>query len=234
MDEKCDALLLRAVNFGESDKMVTLLTAEGKISACMRGVRKAAAKLRFAAQPFCFAEYVLNRRAGRSTVISASLHDGFYGFGTDIAAFYAASCVTELCDKLVYEDAEGGEYLVSAVNALRALHDGGGAAALLSFFLRALDFAGYAVRAGDCALCGEPLSGTVRFDMESGAFCCDHCGAGVRASGITYSAIKTALGGGVAEKTGALRALRLLNAYLFSRTDLKISALDEYFRLAGS
>ncbi len=52
MEFKADALLLRAVDYGENDKMVTLLTAErGKIGVGMKGVKKAGAKLKFAAQP---------------------------------------------------------------------------------------------------------------------------------------------------------------------------------------
>ena len=57
MDFKSDALLIKSCDYGESDKIITLLTADrGKLTAGMKGVRKAGAKLRFAAQPFCFAE----------------------------------------------------------------------------------------------------------------------------------------------------------------------------------
>ena len=60
MEYKVDALVLRTADYGESDKMLTLFSLQqGKISAAAKGVRKAGAKLRFAAQPFCFAEYVL-------------------------------------------------------------------------------------------------------------------------------------------------------------------------------
>ena len=53
MESKTDALLLRAVDYGENDKIVTLLTADrGKIAAAVKGVKNAGAKLRFAAQPF--------------------------------------------------------------------------------------------------------------------------------------------------------------------------------------
>ena len=85
MEFKADALLLRAVDYGENDRMVTLLTAErGKIAASLKGVRKAGARLRFAAQPFCFAEYVFASRANRNTVTSASLYDGFYALCEDV------------------------------------------------------------------------------------------------------------------------------------------------------
>ena len=60
MEFKADALLLRAVDYGENDRIATLLTAErGKIGAALKGVRKAGAKLRFAAHPIGFAEGVL-------------------------------------------------------------------------------------------------------------------------------------------------------------------------------
>ena len=58
--------MIRAVDYGENDKILTLLSAErGKISAGIKGVKKAGAKLKFAAQPFCLAEYVLTGRGGR-------------------------------------------------------------------------------------------------------------------------------------------------------------------------
>ena len=56
MERKVDALVLRTADFGETDKMLTLFTLQsGKLSAAAKGVRKAGAKLRFAAQPSCFA-----------------------------------------------------------------------------------------------------------------------------------------------------------------------------------
>ena len=101
MEFKADALLLRAVDYGENDRIATLLTAErGKIGAALKGVRKAGAKLRFAAQPFCFAEYVFASRGGRNTVTAASLHDAFYALCEDVGRFYAAAVVAEACDKI--------------------------------------------------------------------------------------------------------------------------------------
>ena len=53
MEIKVNALVLRAADYGENDKILTLLTAErGKLTAGIKGVRKSGAKLKFAAQPF--------------------------------------------------------------------------------------------------------------------------------------------------------------------------------------
>lgn len=235
MEVKTDALLLRSADYGENDKIVTLLTADrGKIAAAMKGVKKAGAKLRFAAQPFCFAEYVLAERGGRRTVISASLHDGFFALRESITAFYAASTVAEASDKLVFEGMDGGELLICAVSALKALCEGDPSPALLQFLLNALRIAGYPLRAEKCPFCGRELhrEARLRFDMESGSFACEACGKGTPASGVTYLTLRAALKGETFhEKDGEKRALKLLSAYFTYQTETELNALSEYIRI---
>ena len=229
MEFKTDAVVLRAVDYGENDRMLTLLTADrGKISAAVKGVRKAGAKLSFASQPFCFAEYVFATRAGRNTVVSASLYDGFYALREDVTAFYAAAVVLEACDKLLYEGMPGGELFLAAVKALRALAAGEGSAALVQFLLSALGEAGYFVRAESCPVCGKPLAGRMRFEFESGAFTCTGCSGGAPASEATYRAVRAARGEGESDPDGQTRALRLLKAYFSYQTDGELTALTEY------
>ena len=250
MEFKADALVLRTADWGEYDKIVTLFTAErGKLSAALKGVKRAGAKLKFAAQPFCFAEFVFVEKAGRHTVISAYLHDGFYALREDIACYYAAVVLCEACDQLLFEGIESPALFLAAVRTLEALSScaeggatdtagarleggkSGSSYVLLKFLLTALKEAGYPVSAGDCPHCGEQLSGRMRFDMESGAFGCAACGGGVPASESTYLAVRAALGqGGEATADGVKRALRLLSAYFSCKTS-ELPSLEEYLRL---
>ncbi len=235
MEFKTDALLLRSAEYGENDRMVTLLTADrGKLSAAMKGVRKAGAKLNFASQPFCFAEYVFAERGGRYTVTGASLHDGFFSLRNDLTALYAAFTVTEAADALLYEGMAGGALLVSAVRALGALSEGGGTGALVRYLLEALSLAGYPVHAGECPVCGKMPSGRMRFDMGTGSFTCAACSEGVPASESNLLAMQTALGGEIPAGGGALRALRLLKAYFTAKTEASLPALGEYLHLTAS
>ena len=233
MEFKTDALLLKAVDYGENDKMVTLLTADrGKIGASMKGVKKASAKLRFAAQPFCFAEYVLSEKSGRNTVISAALHDGFYPLREDVNKFYAAATVCEVCDKLMYEGMEGSELLIMAVSALKGICGDDISFALIQFLLNSLRLAGYPVRAEECPFCDGEVSGKMRFDMESGAFACESCAKGTPASEVTYQTIRAALGlKGERFPEGEKRALKLLYSFFTYQTDSELKSLMEYIRL---
>ncbi len=243
MDLKMDALLLRAADYGESDRMVTLLTAErGKVSAAMKGVRKAGAKLRFASQPFCFAEYVFAERNGRNTVTQASLHDGFYDLRTNVSSYYAAACVTEVCDRFSMENMAAGPLLVCAVTALEGIeqHLGEPNFYLVKFLTEAVMLAGYPLSAGDCPVCGKKITGRRFFDLRTGSFNCSDCAVGVPASESTYHAIREAIS--LAEKSGGegafkapedgyLRALRLLRAYISYQTDTDLPALEQYLSL---
>ncbi len=235
MEFKTDALVLRAVDYGENDRMVTLLTAaRGKIGAGMKGVRRAGAKLRFASQPFCFAEYVFAEKSGRYTVTQASLHDGFYALREDLRALYGAAAVAEGCDALSREGMECGDLLVAAVTALRELcaAEEDASAALVRFFTRAAQTAGYPLTAENCPVCGRKPSGRMYFDFATGAFHCASCAVGVPASESTYRAVRAAQGAKTGERgDGDVRALRLLKAYFSYQVESGLPALDEYLRL---
>lgn len=232
MEFKADALLLRAVDYGENDRMVTLLTAErGKIAASLKGVRKAGARLRFAAQPFCFAEYVFAARGGRNTVTSAALHDGFYALCEDVTRYYAAAVVTETCDRISLEGMQAAPLLVAAVTALEGLC-ADEPLALLTFLLAALAYAGYPVETGACPACGRVPAGRMRFSFADGAFFCDEClPDAVPASESTYLALRAARGTGEATPDGIVRALRLLGAYFERQVGAQLPALAQYLRL---
>lgn len=230
--------MLRAVDYGENDKILTLLTAErGKICAGIKGVRKSGAKLRYAAQPFCFAEYVLARRGEKYTVINASENESFYDLRTDINKFYAASAAVEAADALTYEGDECREIFYECVKALGEICNGDERSALIRFLLFALAQSGYAINADRCGECGASLAGAdrLRFDMNSGSFTCGDCGDGAGASRVTYNVIRK-MGGKPYEADlvtpdGEKRALRLIREYTAFKLGTAFKSLSEYIRL---
>ena len=237
-NKKINALMLRAVDYGENDKILTLLSAEeGRITAGIKGVKKSGAKLKFAAQPFCFAEYVLASSGGRYTVIQASECESFYDLRTDINRYYAACAVCEAAIALTYEG-DGGENLFSdCVHALGEMCRGDEGIALITFLVKALKSSGYGVRLDDCAKCGADLTTALklRFDMDTGSFTCYDCGDGIGASGVTFNVLRMAEGLPHDKESitadGKKRALRLLKEYVAYKVDAKLNSLSEYLRL---
>lgn len=238
MEIKLNALMLRAVDYKDNDKILTLLSAErGKITAGIKGVRKAGAKLKFAAQPFCFAEYILSARGDMYTVIGASETEDFYDLRTDIGKFYAASAVCEVAEALTYEYAEDKDIFIACIEALSQMCGEGESMALIRFLLKALSLSGYGISTESCSECGANLfkAERMRFDKQTGSFTCWDCGSGDGASLVTYHTLRFAQNKPCSEacvsEEGKKRALRLLREYLAFKTDCKCSSLSEYIRL---
>lgn len=237
MEIKTDALVLRATDYKENDKLLTLFSpALGKITAGIRGVRKPKAKLNFAAQPFCFAEYLLAERGGRYTVSGAYLYDGFYPLRTDVARYYAACTVTEICDRLLVEDGENRALFVAAIEAIKnlALTDDDQAEIVLTFSLVALREAGYMLDADGCGVCGGEIGENAYFDFGAGYFTCADCAFGTRASRSTYEVLRKCAGLDYEEERtgdGRKRALRLVRAYLTEKTEENFPCFSELIRL---
>lgn len=239
MEIKADALVLRTADYGESDKMLTLFTLQyGKISAAAKGVRKAGAKLRFAAQPFCFAEYVLAKRGERYTMISAANTDGFYALRENIDKFYAAAALVGICDALLYDGIVNEELFLYAVNALRGMCEGDEAEELITFFLKALELSGYMLDLTACAECGAVLEGKAFFDIAGGCFTCPDCAKGAGVSESTLEVLKKCAGkpyrAAPVSADGKRRALKFLNAYFRAKTDAEVKALNEYIAMLSA
>lgn len=215
MEIKTDAIVLRAADYKDADKILTLLTpSAGKLTAGIKGVKKSGARLAFAAQPFSFCEYVLAEKNGRNTVTSAYQHDGFFPLRTDITRYYAACAVAEIADELSAEGSENEALFIAAAQALRSLAYGEEnetpAEALCSFLLTALFEAGYMIDLDGCGACGNEIekragaeSGAVSlagaeksacyFDFSGGRFLCGNCGAAAGGAGgnLVRASIKT-------------------------------------------
>lgn len=238
MDIKVNALMLRAVDYNENDKILTLLSAEyGKISAGIKGVKKPNAKLKFAAQPFCFAEYILARRGDKFTVINCSECESFYDLRTDINKFYAASAVIEAANALTYEGDECAEIFSECVKTLSDMCAYDEKLPLIKFLKFALRKSGYGIALDNCTECGANLVNAekLRFDMDAGAFTCFGCGKGIGASRVTYNVLRKLDGKPYEEdfitEDGEKRALRLLREYFSYKTDNQLKSLSEYIRL---
>ena len=237
MEFKTNAIMLRALDYKENDKLLTLFTpTRGKVVAGIRGVKKPKAKLAFCAQPFAFCEYVLAEKNGRYTVTSAYLYDGFYGLRTDITRYYCACAVLEICNALLMEEETAEGTFIACVEALKSLSmtDEDSAEILLTFSLRALFEAGYPVNLDGCGICGEELGETPYFDFELGTFTCSNCMQGERASCSTYQVLRKCEGLEYDERKdvdGRKRALRLTKVYLSQKTEEDYPCFGEFLRL---
>lgn len=236
MEEKLSGIVLGGISYGENDKILSIFTPEkGTISAGIKGVKKAGAKLKFASEPFCFAEFVFSVKSDRRTVIGASLIDSFYPLRENIERFFCAGTVTEFIKKFIKEEVSSPETFILTIETLKnlAYGDEHHKSVTVKFLLKALSMAGYGLSLNGCMRCGEKLRERVFFECYSGGFTCEKCKSdnGREINSVTYHALVKAEKGEVLDIQEADFALRLLDFYLTHKADEKVNSLKELIKL---
>lgn len=238
MEIKTEAIVLQTVDYKDNDKLLTLFSPSlGKITAGIKGVKKPKAKLAFAAQPFCFAEYILAERGGRYTVTAAYLHESFFSLRTDIVRFYAACAAAEISRTFLLENQLHDELFIGLIGCLKSLSmtDEDVAEALISFILIALHESGYPLDLGFYEESDGDIGDRLWFDFADGRFTTfERCQQGERASVSTYFTLRKCAGLHYEEDRlsgGKKRALRLLKAYLTEKTEGNFENVGELIRL---
>ncbi|HYQ81107.1 MAG TPA: DNA repair protein RecO [Anaeromyxobacteraceae bacterium] len=180
---KLRAIVLRTVDYGESDRVVTLLTAErGKLSAFARGARASRRRFGGALEPFTLLAVEARERRGAEllSLTSVQVERGFGALRGDLGRIACAAYACELARELT-RDAEPHPDLFQLLCGYLASLDAAppSAAGLRAFEIGALRAAGLAPRLDACARCGEAAAEgeRPRFDPAHGGLLCHRCAA---------------------------------------------------------
>lgn len=167
-------IVLRRINYGEADRIITFLTADyGKIRVMAKGVRKQKSKLAGGIELFSVSElHFIKGRGDIDTLISSRLVKHYGSIVKDLERTNAAYDMLKLIDKTL-EDTAGNEYFEVVDEALAALNTGriDTVVVELSFAMRLLQLLGHVPDFSKSAS-GEALdkSDSFEFDLESVAF----------------------------------------------------------------
>jgi DNA repair protein RecO (recombination protein O) len=223
-----EALVLRAVDFGESDLVVhLLLPGSGRLAAIAKGARRSTRRFPGVLDLFNHlrVEIERSRRGALARLEHARLVDAFVGLRADAKRFALACFLLELLDRLAPEGAarrDAERLFAFATGALRALEDARPdrrTHALLE--LRALAALGLQPELRRCVRCGREIeTALAAFSVPEGGPVCAACSKAGDA--------------GIPVHLGTLRALEHGASLPLDRIDrLAISppALDEALRL---
>ena len=182
------AIVLRAINYGESDRVVTLIgRTTGRLSALARGARKSQKRFGGGLGLCAVGDAGLRERSGAEllTLERFDLRESHGSFATDIPRMAHAAYVAELVSKLCAPrqvEPEVYDWLLGFLGALD--RHGASAERLRVFELGLLGRLGFGPMLETCAVCGGAQSpaaasdGEVayRWDPDRGGAVCGACG----------------------------------------------------------
>ncbi len=172
-----EAIVVRVVDYGEADRVATLLTRDaGRVAALARGARRSRKRFGGALELFGAGEAVLVEKRGELWGLeSFDARRGFPHLALDVAKVAHAAYACELVRELAPDHAPEPRLYALTVEMLGLLDGGEARAELLrAFELRVLDEVGLAPVLDRCVGCDGPPGDL--FDARRGGVTCAACG----------------------------------------------------------
>lgn len=178
--QSSEAIILRSRSYGESDKIVSFLTADaGKLTGIAKGAKNSRRRFANCLDALTRVRVHFRVRVGASLVFMDSC-DLLQPPGelADPAKFAYGSYLTELVDQLTAEAHPVSELYALLAEGLEELRNGAATAAFLrGFELRLLQCSGYAPEFQHCVRCHRALQLVERafLDPAQGSLICAGC-----------------------------------------------------------
>ncbi|GLX69155.1 DNA repair protein RecO [Paenibacillus glycanilyticus] len=173
---RVEGIVIRSMDYGEGNKIITLLTqTNGKLGVMVRGAKKVKSRYASLAQPFTYGEFVFFRNKGLGSLNAGEILESHHLLREqlDLAAY--ASYMAELTDRTLQED-ESGVLLFEQLKAgLAALQEGKDPQIISHLYeMRILDVAGYSPEMDYCVNCSSD-QGPYRLSPHAGGVLCSRC-----------------------------------------------------------
>lgn len=194
-EETTPAIVLRARDYSESDRVVTLLTRDfGKLGGMAKGAKASRRRFERKLEPFSHVVLSFRRRPHGELVFVTQADAGElerFNLEDELGKFALGSYMLELADALTTEQHDAVRAYEALRDALAELGRGGASAALRAGFeLRMLGWAGLAPDFARCRVCGREAAGNgeaVYFIVGRGGVSCAPCRPGVAEGAIKIS-----------------------------------------------
>lgn len=176
MFQKIEGIVIRTIDYGETNKIVILLTRElGKISVMARGAKKTSSRLTSVTQLFTYGYFLIQIGKGMGTLQQGEVISSMKELRQDIFLTAYSSLVVELTDKAV-EEKKNNPYLFELLlQTLQHMEEGADAEILMLIYeLKLLPVVGVKPSLDQCASCGS-TSDFVAFSFGEGGFLCQRC-----------------------------------------------------------
>lgn len=142
-NEKVKGLILKLNSYKDADKLASIFTFEqGIITAKFTGVKRDKAKMKAVAQPFVFAEFVLNNANNKNTVISADIIDDFSNILSNYDKTICGYIILDILRSILPKEKSEQEIFLSTLANLKNLETKNEYIATIKFILDFINLCG--------------------------------------------------------------------------------------------
>lgn len=174
---RATAIVLKAIDYRENDKMISLLTPNGRITAVAKGVKKPNAKLKSCTLAFSIGDYIFAQTSEHLTITGYNGIESFYQLTDDITLYYCANVVAECALRFIQQNDDCGQFFLLVAKTLQFLTYENINAPLvtLRFLISAVNIEGYKIVLDKCCVCSSNKINKFYFDIFLGGLVCSNC-----------------------------------------------------------
>ncbi|MFS0780876.1 DNA repair protein RecO [Bacillus sp. 1P06AnD] len=176
MIQKCEGIVIRRIDYGENNKIITIYTREwGKIGVMARGANKPNSRFSAVTQLFYYGYFLVQTSTGLGSLSQGESISSFRHIREDLVATAYASYVIELLDKAT-DEKKANPYLFELLyQVLNHIDEGYDPEVITAVFeWKMLSVLGIPPILDRCAHCGEG-EGEFSFSVREGGFLCHRC-----------------------------------------------------------
>lgn len=174
--QKVEGIVIRTIDYGESNKIITLYTKElGKIGVMSRGAKKPKSRLAAASQLFMHGTFLIQTGQGLGTLNQADIENSFREIRNDLIRAAYATYILELTDKLTEEKVRNPVLFHLLYQTLYYSNELMDADVLSKIFeMKMLAVGGIKPELDQCVVCGSTEVPSA-FSVKEAGFLCGRC-----------------------------------------------------------
>ncbi|PTY83354.1 DNA repair protein RecO, partial [Heyndrickxia sporothermodurans] len=176
MLQKCEGIVIRSTDYGETNKIVTVYTREfGKIGVMARGAKKPNSRLSAISQIFTYGYFLIQTSTGLGTMQQGEMISSMRTIREDIFKTGYAAYIVDLLDKGV-DDKNPNPFLFELLmQTLNYINDDYDNEIITNIFeMKMLNVLGLYPVMDQCAICGNQ-DGKFAFSIRENGLICHRC-----------------------------------------------------------
>lgn len=174
---RTSGIIIKRIDVGEADRVVTFMTPAGKLEASARGVRKTASRLAGHLELLSHCQLQLASGRNRDVITQSVAVERFEALQRTLVKMAAGYYVAEITDVMVADEDAAAPVFAYLSETLHALCGPCYVDMVLHWYtLRLCDACGYRPQLTICARCGVDLDqDTKHWSMSQGGMLCVEC-----------------------------------------------------------
>lgn len=178
---KTKAIVLRTLDYGESDRIVTFYTADfGKLKGIAKGARRSKRRFANTLEPFACLQLLFSRRRhdGLSLIEEGTVINHYPGIAGDLKKTLYASYMLDITEQFTVENKRNEELFYLLQEFIESMDVDDASEDIVRFFeMRLLRLVGYEPVLDRCIACKAPVgNGDIyRFSLREGGVKCSLC-----------------------------------------------------------